>query len=387
MGTNNIGSVGTLDVDGHTTLDQVTINTADGAFAVSGANNISLTTTGTNDIVLTSAQDLDFNVSGTCDWNTAITDWDNSGTFTLTSLDDTIIETQGTTSSPKTLSLIGGKSDFTKYGLISITNYNKISESGDATTNFSSNGIHIKTDAGNVSAKHNNILIEQSNQHSKGSAYGINLKSANGIKIESGNNNATENTSIIVQATGTIDIGLGTSITPNTNQARIKIHGVSKVETLYRPASDGTTHTNTHYPIDTSTHSVKFDQIDTFKLLRATTYLTSATVTRGNPHTIVSAANDDNITGTCWLVTVTWKHAANDVNSQLWMCTAVGSTDNTLIAILVKENLESTHGTASASLTWTESAGIVWTNNHSAHSSSDAIIKASALRIQSGNDF
>jgi hypothetical protein len=69
------------------------------------------------------------------------------------------------------------------------------------------------------------------------------------------------------------------------------------------------------------------------------------------------------------------------------MCTAVGSTDNTLIAILVKENLESTHGTASASLTWTESAGIVWTNNHSAHSSSDAIIKASALRIQSGNDF
>ena len=37
MGTNNIGSVGTLDVDGHTTLDQVTVNTTDGSFAVSGS--------------------------------------------------------------------------------------------------------------------------------------------------------------------------------------------------------------------------------------------------------------------------------------------------------------------------------------------------------------
>ena len=37
--------LGTLDVDGATTLDQVTIDTADGAFAVSGANTSSLSTT------------------------------------------------------------------------------------------------------------------------------------------------------------------------------------------------------------------------------------------------------------------------------------------------------------------------------------------------------
>ena len=81
MGTNDIGSVGALDVDGHTTLDQVTINTTDGAFSVSGGNDIQLTTT----------QDLDFNVTGTCDWNTTTTDWDNSREFDLTSVGNVTI--------------------------------------------------------------------------------------------------------------------------------------------------------------------------------------------------------------------------------------------------------------------------------------------------------
>jgi hypothetical protein len=69
------------------------------------------------------------------------------------------------------------------------------------------------------------------------------------------------------------------------------------------------------------------------------------------------------------------------------MCTAVGTADDELLAVLIKENLESTHGTASATLTWTSSSGIVWTNSHSAATGSTATMKASALRMQSGNDF
>ena len=100
MGTNDIGSVGALDVDGHTTLDQVTVNTTDGAFAVSGANPITLTTTGSNDINITTAQTLDvgigvdyeLDVTRNCDWNTSVTDWDNSSTFALTSIGNVTIE-------------------------------------------------------------------------------------------------------------------------------------------------------------------------------------------------------------------------------------------------------------------------------------------------------
>ena len=103
MGTNNVGSVGTLDVDGHTTLDQVTIDTTDGAFAVSGGNPISLTTTGSNDINITTAQTLDVGVStnyelsvdGNCDWDTADVDWDNSATFDLRSIGNITIHTAG----------------------------------------------------------------------------------------------------------------------------------------------------------------------------------------------------------------------------------------------------------------------------------------------------
>ena len=118
------------------------------------------------------------------------------------------------------------------------------------------------------------------------------------------------------------------------------------------------------------------------------TYKASATVARTASHTIVSAANDDNAAGTSWLITIVWKHAATDVNSQLWMCSAVGSADNTLISVKISENLESTDGTAAGTLEWTDGAGIVWTNEHSNDTGSNATMKASALRIQSGtNDF
>ena len=46
---------GDITVDGEAKLDKTTIDTADGKFTASGANNIELTTTGTHDINLTSA--------------------------------------------------------------------------------------------------------------------------------------------------------------------------------------------------------------------------------------------------------------------------------------------------------------------------------------------
>jgi general stress protein 26 len=370
MGTNNIGSVGTLDVDGHTTLDQVTINTADGAFAVSGANNILLTTTGTNDIVLTSAQDYDLNISGECDWHTTTTDWDNSGTFTLTSTDNLTIETSGANTA-KTILLFNDNNNASAF-----------------------RGIHLKTDSGNIGSSQNSIFLECDNRNSKGGGDGIDIRSEDGILIRAEDPNTGTASNIQMRATRHIDLQGGTASISPTGDAitRVKVHGITEIMQLYRPSGSSITTnletiTSPFGVSNTETGHTEFEAINTQHLLRAMTYKTSATVARGNPHTIVSATNDDNIAGTCWLVTVTWSHANDDVNSQLWMCTAVGTTDSRLVAVLVKENLESTHGTASANLTWTESAGIVWTNNHNVASASDATMKASALRMQSGNDF
>jgi hypothetical protein len=377
LGGNDIGSVGALDVDGHTTLDQVTVNTTDGAFAVSGANPISLTTTGSNDINLTSGNTLDvsagvdyeLDVVRTCDWNTTITDWDNSDTFDLTSVGNVKIETSGA-NTEKT---------------ISIFNTNNPSASFD--------GVHIKADSQDALNCQNRILIEATSRASKGGNDGVKISSEDGIVIGAIDAHNNDKSNIVMRATANIDMGGGaSSISIIVNQPyRVILHSPIEVLSLYKSdpnvailtdngqiAGDSTTANGNH---------TKFQAIDTTHLVRAQTYKASASVARLNSHPIVSAADDDNIAGTCWLVTVTWKHDSDDVNSQLWMCTAVGTADDELLAVLIKENLESTHGTASATLTWTSSSGIVWTNSHSAATGSTATMKASALRMQSGNDF
>ena len=374
MGTNNIGSVGTLDVDGHTTLDQVTVNTTDGSFAVSGANPITLTTTGTNDIDITTAQNLDvgigvdyqLDVTRTCDWNTATTDWDNSNTFTLTSLGNITIETDGTDGDSS------GNDDASNTILIKNANSNN--------ANFT--GIHIKTDSQGAANAHNDILIECDNVAAKGSTFGVDIRSENNIRIRSENNNSGQSTALLMRATGPIDLGVGDAagVPQHTTDSRVKIHGTNGIDfaVLYRDSGDAVINTT----------DAKWDKIDTLHLVRAMTYKASATVARTASHPIVSAANDDNAAGTSWLITIVWKHAATDVNSQLWMCSAVGSADNTLISVKISENLESTDGTAAGTLEWTDGAGIVWTNEHSNDTGSNATMKASALRIQSGtNDF
>ena len=353
MGTNDIGSVGALDVDGHTTLDQVTINTTDGAFAVSGGNDIQLTT----------AQDLDFNVTGTCDWNTSVTDWDNSSTFDLTSVGNVTIETSGA-STDKTI-------------LIKNTNNNA--------SGF--NGIHLKTDSQNTDNTYNNILIECDNVKAKGSTFGLDLRSENNIRIRAEDNNTQSNSSaLLIRATGPIDIGVGSSISQHTSNNRVKLHGTSEIETLFRPASSGTKHSDTHYPINTSSNNVKFDQIDTFKLIRATTFLASRdSLSAGSFITIVDGNNDDNQKATVWRVTVFWEgnSLANTRNFQVWHCYAEGASTADLFVLKDAEVLSSGYG---GTLTWTEGSGggLKWTNNHA---SVAVDVKASALRIQSGDDF
>jgi hypothetical protein len=315
LGGNDIGSVDALDVNGHTTLDKTTIDTTDGAFSVSGSNPISLITTGSNDIDINTNQTLDVDINedyemyvrDLCNWDTSTVDWDNSSTFDLTSLGDTTIETQGTTSAPKTLSLLGGKSDFTKYGLIFIANYNKIDESGDSSTNFSANGIHIKTDAGDTSAKHNNILIEQTNQNTKGAAFGILLKSHNGIKLQTRANNATQKTAMILEASGSLDIGLGQdTIGVNQNPSRTKVHGIFETSNLYRPLDDriittdiGTNTTDTDgNPGNATGEHVRFQALDTYNLIRTVSRVVKNTTVLFTDATCDTTSGDATVTFT-----------------------------------------------------------------------------------------
>ena len=315
LGGNDIGSVDALDVNGHTTLDKTTIDTTDGAFSVSGSNPISLITNGSNDININTNQTLDVDINADyemyvrniCNWDTSTVDWDNSSTFDLTSLGDTTIETQGTTTAPKTLSLLGGKSDFTKYGLIFIANYNKIDESGDSSTNFSANGIHIKTDAGDTSSKHNNILIEQTNQNTKGAAFGIVLKSHNGIKLQTRANNGNQKTAMILEASGSLDIGLGQdTIGVNQNPSRTKVHGIFETSNLYRPLDDriittdiGTnTTTADGSPGNATGEHVRFQALDTYNLIRAVSRVVKNSTTLFTDATCDTTSGDATVTFT-----------------------------------------------------------------------------------------
>ena len=344
MGSQNIGSVTDLDVNGHTTLDQVTIDTADGAFDVSGANPIN------------------FNISGTCDWNTSITDWDNSGTFDLTSVGDITIETSGA-NTDKTI-------------LIKNTNNN--------TSTF--NGIHLKVDSQGTASSQNNILIECDNRASKGSGTGIDIRSEDGILIRAEDPNLGSGSNVQIRASSSIDLGGSTtSISPTIGvPERVKVHGIFETSTLYRPATDKviTTDIGTNTDGSATGEHVRFEAIDTYNLIRAMTHKASGTIANGNTLTIVDSSDDDNQIGTVWKVTIYWHNGSNNPNLQIWYCfLGTTSSDTYYIEHKAVESLDS--GGGSGTLTWTSSSGIVWTNN----SGSDATTRASALKIQSASDF
>ncbi len=430
MGSQNIGSVTDLDVNGHTTLDQVTIDTADGAFDVSGANPIN------------------FNISGTCDWNTSITDWDNSGTFDLTSVGDITIETSGA-NTDKTI-------------LIKNTNNN--------TSAF--RGIHLKVDSQGTASSQNSILIECDNRASKGGGIGVDIRSEDGVLIRGEDANNSDKSNVQIRATSSIDLGGGTnSITATIGVPnRVKIHGIFETANLYRPATDKviTTDIGTNTDGSATGEHVRFEAIDTYNLVRSMTtrvnssivFVTDSTCdtsTTTNPETVtitntgnpnaavisdgmkvtgsgipsntfvankstssftlrdssgssvnatangtnvtlsffnnytllnndfigivspVSNGDDDSI-GTVYKITITWQISSTDY-AQVWYC----AKQNSKFAWMSSSNGESLAANDKGIVTWTTTNGIRWQN---ATGSTVTSVRCSALKIQSGgSDF
>jgi len=361
-----------LDVDGHTTLDQVTVNTTDGAFSVSGANPISLTTTGTNDVNITSGQTLDvgigvdyeLDVTRTCDWNTATVDWDNSNTFDLTSVGNITIETSGADTT-KTILLFNDNNNASAF-----------------------RGIHLKTDSQNISSSQNSILIECDNRNAKGGGDGIDIRSEDGVLIRAEDPNNGTASNVQIRATQHVDIAGGTSsITPTSGTpGRVKIHGVFDTNNLYRsdPSVAIVMDNGTIEGGSANGEYTKFQALDTTHLVRAQTYKKEgSSISTGSTLEIVSAALDDNGLGTAWLVTIVWHHGTSNDCMQCYICFGVSST--ALTTQLVAEELSTSAG---GSLVWTDGAGIVFRNDHSGSSSTTITsLKASALRLQSKDDF
>jgi hypothetical protein len=360
FGTNNITNVGTLDVDGATTLDQVTINTTDGAFAVSGANPINLTTTGSSDITLTSNDKIIFNATGDMDIDcnnldldtTRTADIDIANTFDLTGANNMTIEATG--NAANTL-------------LVQNTNQHASSFTG----------INIKTDSGGVSNVFNNIVINCDNVATKGSDYGVTIRSENGIVIEAADANTADNkTQIKMVANGGIDIGADTSLSPasHTPVIRTLIHGKLEVQTLYKESGS----------INCSTHDVAFDQLKTTKLINNYTHAKSAnTVSNGSSLVIIPGATLDNTNGTMYKI-----YVGAESGSTYIVHTAVaiklGSGGFRVASTGRNASSGANYGTITVTHSSSTSAnGIEWTNNLGG----DASVYATVQRIIESSDY
>tara|TARA_R100001463_G_scaffold27562_1_gene63807 strand:- start:1387 stop:2841 length:1455 start_codon:yes stop_codon:yes gene_type:complete len=380
FGTNNITNVGTLDVDGATTLDQVTINTTDGAFAVSGTNPINLSTSGSSDINISSGHVLDI--------DTPIMELDvgrdytiNVGLAYILNVTDAMVVTG---SNNITIQATG-----TAANTLLIENRNSHASSFD--------GIHLKTNSNDTASCFNKILIECDNVASKGSDYGIDIRSENNIRIRAEHANNGNPTGLLMRATGPIDIGVGTSLTPHSGNERVKVHGLFETSTLYRASGEA---------INCSTHSVEFDQLDTQKLMRNFTYKTNGTLDNNEWIRIVAPANEDFGNGTVWLVSVFFSKGTQE-GLAVGYCFSSGAQrvdpeDTGDYSIIRFQDSGGTYQTGANSgnsnLPW--GGKITWAYfNDGSGSSENAIrwqnttgldgvvVKASAQRIQSTNDF
>ena len=440
MGSQNIGSVTDLDVNGHTTLDRVSINTTDGVFFVTGSNDVDFRTTGSGQYKLL--------IAGTCDWNTSVTDWDNSGAFDLTSVGDITIETSG--------------ADTDKTILIKNTN--------NDTSAF--RGIHLKVDSQGTASSQNSILIECDNRASKGGGIGVDIRSEDGVLIRGEDANNNDKSNVQIRATSSIDLGGGTnSITATIGVPnRVKVHGIFETSNLYRPATDKviTTDIGTNTDGSATGEHVRFEAIDTYNLIRSMTtrvnssivFVTDSTCdtsTTTNPETVtitntgnpnaavisdgmkvtgsgipsntfvankstssftlrdssgssvdatangtnvtlsffnsytllnndfigivspVSNGDDDSI-GTVYKITITWQISSTDY-AQVWYC----AKQNSKFAWMSSSNGESLAANDKGIVTWTTTNGIRWKN---ATGSTVTSVRCSALKIQSGgSDF
>ena len=370
-GVNDLTVNDDLDVDGETTLDQVTIDTTDGPFAVSGANNITFTTTDSSaNVKIDTAGKIDFdsvgkyelNVTGTCDWHTARTDWDNSANFTLTSVDELTIQTSGASTS-KTIQIFNTNNPSAVF-----------------------NGIHIKADSQDAVNCQNKILIESTSRASKGGGDGVKILSEDGIVIGAIDAENNDKSNIIMRATANIDMGGGASSisTTITTPYRVILHSPIEVLSLYKSDPDVAILTDNGQITGSGANGnhTKFQAIDTTNLIRAMTAKASGVVSSGSPLTILDASNDDNDNGTVWQIAITYHMSNTKFNFQIWYVyfTQRGATLYNDIVLAVNDINDSA---TAGSLSYSSSDGIRWTNNDSL----DATVKASALRLQSSSDF
>lgn len=284
LGSNDIGSVDDLDVNGHTTLDKTTIDTTDGAFTVNGSNPISLITSGSNDININTNQTLDVDINedyemyvrDLCDWDTSTVDWDNASTFTLTSVDNLTIETSGANSA-KTILLFNDNNHASAF-----------------------RGIHLKVDAQDAASSQNSILIECANRNSKGGGIGVDISSADGVLIRAEDANNGDESGVQIRATESIDLAGGSNnITPTTGTPkRTKIHDTTEIEKLYRPTGSKILTNLDTITSGNETGHTEFESINTLHLLRATTIIVKNSTTLFTDSTCDTTSGDATVTFT-----------------------------------------------------------------------------------------
>ena len=370
FGSNNITNVGTLDVDGATTLDQVTINTTDGAFAVSGANPINLTTTGVNKITLTSGNDIDIAPTGDLDID--------ANNMTV----DTLREYVGTIAS-----------DYTVVGSANMNiaatggNANKILITNTNNHGSSFTGLHLKTDSGGASSGYNRILIECDNIASKGADYGVDIRSENNIRIRAENANNGNATGLLMRATGPIDIGVASSITPHTSNNRVKVHGIFETGTLWRDSNapivmdKGTIEAGETLGNSTTGEYTKFEAIDTQKLMRNFTYtFKQLNVTNGTTVTLLASASLENTVGTTYRVIVGAYTGGNELINSVYAIRLNSGTYK--IADLAKIT-DFGSGSDFGTIAVVTGVGITWNNN----TGSTVHVYATIQRIAESSDY
>ena len=363
FGTNNITNVGNLDVDGVTTLDRTAINTTDGSFDVSGANPISLTTTGSSDITLTSNDKIIFNATGDMDIDcnnldldtVRAADIDIANTFDLTGANNMTIEATG-----------------------SAANTMLIQNTNNHGSSFT--GIHIKTDSGAASSGYNRILIECDNIAAKGADYGVDIRSENNIRIRAESANNGNVTGLLMRATGPIDIGVASSITPHTTNNRVKVHGVFETSTLYRPSGDTiTTDIGSNEGGSASGEYTKFQALDTPKLMRNFTYtFKQLNVTNGTTVNLLASASLENTIGTTYRIIVGAYADANElINSEYAI--RLNSGTYHLANIARATDFSTNYGVIAV----VDGVGITWNNN----TGSTVHVYATIQRIAESSDY
>ena len=233
-------------------------------------------------------------------------------------------------------------------------------------------GINIKTDSGGDANVFNNIVINCDNVATKGSDYGVTIRSENGIVIEAADANTASNpTQIKMIANGGIDIGADTSLSPasHTPVVRTLIHGKVELQTLYKQSGS----------INCSTHSVKFDQLDTPKLMRNFTYtFKQLNVTNGTTVNLLASASLENTIGTTYRIIVGAYADANElINSEYAIRLNSGTYHSATIARAT--DFSTNYGVIAV----VDGVGITWNNN----TGSTVHVYATIQRIAESSDY